>query len=298
MTAETVALGRRLFYDTRLSRDSTTSCASCHDPTVGFRDLRRVSQGVNGLDGTRQSMTILNVAIVKELFWDGRAKSLEEQSRGPVDNPVEFAFSHRGVQQRLESDTTYVEQFAKAFGPGEITYDKVAKSLAAFQRTVLSGNSPYDRFTFGRDSTALTVSQQRGLTNGLDGGRCTVCHTIGSANATFADTRFHNTGVAAMAFDRLSDQGRWKVTGVEHDRGAFRPPSLRNIVLFPHLMHNGRIAGLNAVFTHYGQGGVANKWLSPLISPLPPAAPQTVPEILDFLNALIGEWPENVGPPE
>ena len=242
MTAETVALGRRLFYDTRLSRDGTVSCASCHDPSAGFRDFRRVSQGVNGLDGTRQSMTILNVAVVKDLFWDGRANSLEEQAKGPVDNPVEFAFSHRGVEHRLRLDKDYVQQFAAAFGPGEITYDKAAKALAAFQRTVLSANSPFDRFTFGRDQSALTPSAQRGLNNGLVGSRCTLCHTVGGSNATFADIKFHNTGVAALSFDKLSDQGRWTVTGDEKDHGAFRPTSLRNIVLFPRLMHNGRIS--------------------------------------------------------
>jgi cytochrome c peroxidase len=289
-TSETAALGRRLFYETRLSRDGTESCASCHDPTLWFRDPRIISQGVNGLDGDRQSMTILNAAFVRELFWDGRAKSLEEQALGPVDNPVEFAFSHRGVEQRLEQDSGYVAQFAQAFGPGAITYEKVAKSIAAFQRTALSGNSPFDR-------NAMSLSAQRGFTNGFNGGRCNLCHKADGSFALFGDDQFHNTGVAAVSFNELSDQGRWKVTGRESDRGAFRPPTLRNVMRFPRLMHNGRM-GMSEVADHYGRGGVPNRWLSSSMAPLGPAAPNTISELLEFLEALVGEWPEHVGPPE
>jgi cytochrome c peroxidase len=289
-TFETAALGRRLFYETRLSRDGTESCASCHDPTLAFRDPRTVSQGVNGLDGDRQSMTILNAAFVKELFWDGRAKSLEEQALGPVDNPVEFAFSHRGVEQRLELDPSYVAQFAQAFGAGDISYDKVAKSIAAFQRTALSGNSLFDR-------NALSPSAQRGFSNGFNGGRCNLCHKVDGAFASFGDDEFHNTGIAASNFDELSDQGRWKVTGRERDRGAFRPPTPRNVTRFPRLMHNGRF-GMSSALENYGRGGVPNRWLSSLMVPLGPAAPNTLSELLEFLEALVGEWPEHVGPPE
>jgi len=289
-TFETAALGRRLFYETRLSRDGTESCASCHDPTLTFRDPRIVSQGVNGLDGDRQSMTILNAAFVKELFWDGRAKSLEDQALGPVDNPVEFAFSHRGVEQRLELDPSYVAQFAEAFGAGDISYDKVAKSIAAFQRTALSGNSPFDR-------NALSPSAQRGFTIGFNGGRCNLCHKVDGAFASFGDDVFHNTGIAAVSYDQLSDQGRWKVTGRESDRGAFRPPTLRHVTRFPRLMHNGKL-GLTSALENYGRGGVPNRWLSPLMVPLGPAGSNTLSELFDFLEALVGEWPEHVGPPE
>ena len=245
LTADTIALGRRLFYDPALSRDATVSCASCHDPVYAFRDPRRVSQGVNGLDGDRQSMSVFNAAYAKEVFWDGRAPGLERQAFGPVENALEFAFSHRGVEHRLEQSPSYVEQFAQAFGPGPITYEKVAKCIAAFQRTVLSGNSPFDKFQYGGDRNAMTPSAIAGIGN-LQGGGCTQCHSMGSQFATFSDDAFHNTGVAAISFDRLSDQGRWKVTGREADRGAFRPTSLRNIVLIPRLMHNGSL-GLSGV---------------------------------------------------
>ena len=298
LTAETVALGRRLFYDSALSRDQTESCASCHDPAAGFRDRRRVSQGVNGLDGDRQSMTVLNAAFAPEVFWDGRAKGLEEQARGPVENSLEFAFSHRGVELRLASDLSYVQQFAQAFGPGPITYEKVAKGIAAFQRTALSGNSPFDQFQFGNNRNALNASAQRGL-DLFDGiGGCTQCHKMERAYATFSDERFHNTGVAAISFDVLSDQGRWKVTGVESDRGAFRPPTLRNVELFPHLMHNGKMNSLSEVIDHYGHRGTPNRWLSPLLLDLGPAPPQVRQDVIAFLTSLSGEMPQNIGPPE
>jgi len=127
-TVETIALGRRLYYDKNLSRDRTESCASCHDPAAGFRDPRRVSQGVNGMQGERQSMSIFNVAYAKEPFWDGRATSLEDQALGPVQNPLEFGFSYHGIEQRLSVDPSYIDQFSAAFGPGPITYEKVAKA--------------------------------------------------------------------------------------------------------------------------------------------------------------------------
>jgi cytochrome c peroxidase len=296
LTAETIALGRRLYYDPVLSRDATVSCASCHDPVYVFRDPRRVSQGVNGLDGERQSMSIFNAAYAKEVFWDGRAPGLERQAFGPVESPVEFAFSHRRVEHRLEQSPSYVEQFAQAFGPGRITYEKAAKSIAAFQRTVLSGNSPFDKYQYGGDRNAMTPSAINGIGRFL-AGNCTTCHSMGDRFATFSDDAFHNTGVAAIAFDQLSDQGRWKVTGEEKDRGAFRPPTLRNITVVPKLMHNGSMT-LGAVADFYGRGGNINKWISPLLIAPGPAPPQIIQETTEFLNALTGEMPEHVGPPE
>jgi cytochrome c peroxidase len=296
LTAQTAALGRRLYYDPVLSRDATVACASCHDPAAAFRDPRRVSQGVNGLDGDRQSMTIFNAAYAKEVFWDGRAPSLERQAFGPVESGVEFAFSHRGVERRLEQDPTYVEQFAQAFGPGPITYEKAAKSIAAFQRTVLSGNSRFDRFQYGGDRTALSISAQNGI-GAFSGGGCTNCHAMSAQFSLFSDDQFHNTGVAALAFDRLSDQGRWKVTGKESDRGAFRTMSLRNVTQFSRLMHNGTL-GMGNIPDFYGRGGNRNQWISPLLPILGPASPQTIQSLSDFLDSLTGETPENVGPPE
>ena len=297
-TAETNALGRRLFYDTSLSRDRTESCASCHDPAAGFRDPRRVSQGVNGMQGERQSMSIFNVAYVKEPFWGGRATSLEDQALGPVGNPLEFAFSYHGIEQRLSADPGYVEQFTAAFGPGPVTYAKVAKCLASFERTLVSGNSPFDRFFYGGDKKALSDSAQRGLALFID--VCSNCHKMEDKQyATFSDVRFLNTGIAATAFDQLSDQGRWKVSGLERDRGAFRPPSLRNVAWHAPYMHDGSLRTLGDVVRYYARGGNKNRWLSgemPLGAP--PGALGFVDDLVNFLNSLTGELPPNAGPVE
>jgi cytochrome c peroxidase len=301
-TAETIALGRRLYYDKNLSRDRTESCASCHDPAAGFRDPRRVSQGVNGMQGERQSMSIFNVAYAKEPFWDGRASSLEDQALGPVQNPLEFAFSYHGIEQRLAADPGYVEQFTAAFGPGPITYEKVAKCLATFQRTIVSGNSPFDRFFYGGDKTALSPSAQNGFGLFTGPAQCTNCHTMETARyATFSDNRFVNTGIAATAFDQLADQGRWKVTGQEADRGAFRPPSLRNVALHAPYMHDGSLRTLDDVLAYYFRGGNPNRWLSREMPPVPPpgaVTPQALNDMIAFLNSLTGEMPPNVGPVE
>jgi len=301
-TVETIALGRRLYYDKNLSRDRTESCASCHDPAAGFRDPRRVSQGVNGMQGERQSMSIFNVAYAKEPFWDGRATSLEDQALGPVQNPLEFAFSYHGIEQRLSADPSYVDQFSAAFGPGPITYEKVAKCLATFQRTLVSGNSPFDRFFYGGDKTALSASAQNGFGLFIGPAQCTNCHKMETARyATFSDNRFVNTGIAATGFNQLSDQGRWKVTGQEADRGAFRPPSLRNVALHAPYMHDGSLRTLDDVLAYYFRGGNPNHWLSTEMPPVPPpgaVTPQGLNDMIAFLNSLTGEMPPNAGPVE
>ena len=301
-TAETIALGRRLYYDTNLSRDRTESCASCHDPAAGFRDPRRVSQGINGMQGERQSMSIMNSAYAKEPFWDGRATSLEDQALGPVQNPLEFGFSYHGIEQRLSADASYIDQFTTAFGPRPITYAKVAKCLASFERTILSGNSPFDRFFYAGDKTALSASAQRGFTAFSGVAQCTACHSMESPRyATFSANRFVNTGIAATGFDQLADQGRWKVTGQEADRGAFRPPSLRDVALHAPYMHNGTLRTLEDVIAYYLRGGNVNRWLSREMPPVPPpgsVGSQGIDDLVAFLNSLTGEMPQNVGPVE
>jgi cytochrome c peroxidase len=301
-TAETIALGRRLFYDKNLSRDRTESCASCHDPAAGFRDPRRVSQGVNGMQGERQSMSISNTAYAKEPFWDGRATSLEDQALGPVQNPLEFGASYHRIEQRVSADPSYVDQFAAAFGPGLITYEKVAKCLASFERTILSGNSPFDRFFYGGDKSAISVSAQRGFGQFTGPAQCTNCHKMESNRyATFSDNRFVNTGIAATSFTELSDQGRWKVSGKEADRGAFRPPSLRDVALHAPYMHDGTLRTLDDVLAYYFRGGNKNRWLSNEMPPVPPpgaVSPQDVSDVVEFLKSLTGEVVQNVGPVE
>lgn len=224
LTEESIALGRRLYYDPQLSLDSTISCASCHGPQTGFSDARSVSVGVGGKTGTRHSPTVINSAYSGLQFWDGRAASLEEQAVGPIANPVEMAHSLDGVVKRVQADATYREPFKKAWGTDQITIDMVAKSIASFERTVIAGDSPFDRFYYGHDKNALSPAAQRGLKIFTDPKKanCQVCHTIGQTYALFTDNKFHNLGVGADLNGKLTDVGRYAVTKNDADMGAFQ----------------------------------------------------------------------------
>ena len=162
-TAATIALGRKLFFDPILSANDTIACASCHHPDFGFTDGKQFSEGVGGQKGGRNAPTVINAAYNTFQFWDGRAPSLERQAEGPVQNPVEMAHTLEGVEKKLAAHATYSAKFEAAYGPGAITYEMVEKAIASFERTVLSGNSPYDRFRFGGEKDALSESAQRGL---------------------------------------------------------------------------------------------------------------------------------------
>ena len=180
-TADTVALGRRLYYDQALSADNTISCASCHGPQMGFTNTRPVSIGVGGKTGTRHSPTVMNSAYNTMQFWDGRAPSLEEQAKGPIANPVEMASTHADVVKRLQADPKYVALFKQAWGTKQVTIDLVAKSVAAFERTVLSGNSPFDPFLLRPRQNGTVASRTARAQLFMDPRKanCEVCHTVG-----------------------------------------------------------------------------------------------------------------------
>ncbi|MBK5292505.1 MAG: cytochrome-c peroxidase [Acidobacteriia bacterium] len=307
-TAETIALGRKLFFDGILSRDGKVSCASCHDPQVAFSDPRTVSIGVDGLAGTRQGMVIVNATHSFAQFWDGRALTLEQQAEGPVQNPIEMAHSLAGVERKLAADARYVELFGEAFSPGRITFEMVAKSLATYERMLVSGNSAFDRYYYGGDKTAMNESAIRGLKffldNTLDGPNCVSCHRIEPAYATFTEERFHNTGVAVDPETlNIRDAGRLAVTGLMKDRGAFKVPTLRNIALTAPYMHNGSMKTLEEAVDFYFQGGRPNPQLSGVMPHAPlhniPLAgqPQAKADLVEFMKALTGEMPELASPP-
>src|SRR5690348_13557314 len=222
LTVEKIALGRRLYYDPALSADKTVSCATCHHPDHGFSDGKPVSSGVQQKTGTRNSPTVFNAAYFEAQFWDGRSPSLEKQAEGPVQNPVEMAHTLKGVEERLNKNTSYQAEFARAFGPGPITYEMVEKAIASFERTVVSGNSPFDRFYYGGDKKALSPAAQRGLKVFTDAkkGNCAACHTIDAQYALFTDNKFHNVGVGVRG-GVAQDKGRYEVTKDEADTGAF-----------------------------------------------------------------------------
>ena len=300
-TAETIALGRKLYYDKALSVDNTVACASCHKPDAGFADPNQFSVGVNDGVGDRQSPPVMNAAYFNEQFWDGRAASLEEQAGGPVENPVEMAFTHEGVEKRLSQDQQYVAAFEAAWGPGPITYEKVAKSIAAFERTVLVGNSPFDRYLFGGEKDAMSEEAIRGLEAFRDPekGNCEVCHTINEEEgyALFTDNKYHNLGVGADIDGSLADEGRAKVTMQDADRGAFKTPHLRNVADSAPYMHDGHLKTLKEVLDFYIGAGNSNDFRDKEIHELDHLTGQERTDLIAFMEALSGEYPENVGDP-
>ena len=303
-TAETIALGRRLYYDPILSVDNTISCASCHHPDFGFSDGKQVSMGVRGQTGTRNAPTVFNAAYFTAQFWDGRALSLEKQAEGPVQNPVEMAHTLKGVEDKLMADPSYRAEFERAFGPGRITYERVEKAIAAFERTVISGDSPFDRYFYGKDEIALSDAAKRGLAIFRDPkkGNCTACHTLGEQYALFTDNKFHNLGVGVKVGPTgeplLTDPGRYDVTKAEADRGAFKTPSLRNIALTAPYMHDGSLKTLKDVIDFYVGGGNSNPHLDKEIHALNFLTGKEREDLLAFLESLTGEIPSNVGPPQ
>lgn len=298
-TADTIALGRRLYYDTGLSADNTVSCASCHDPRFGFADPKPVSEGVEKKTGTRNSPPVTNAAYFKVQFWDGRSPSLENQAEGPVQNPVEMANTLGAVEQKLNADPSYREDFAKAWGPGPITYEMVEKSIASFERTVISGNSPFDRWKYGHDENAVNSAVKRGFVvfTSKRKGNCAACHTVGEKYALFSDNKFHNVGIG-VDMGRITDPGLYAVTHDPTDTAKFKTPSLRNIALTAPYMSDGSLKNLKEVIDFYIGAGNSNPYLDKEIHVLDFLSGQERSDLEAFLNSLTGEMPANVGPPE
>ena len=301
-TARTVALGRKLYYDKTLSVDNSIACASCHDPEAGFADPNQFSEGVGGELGGRQAPPVMNAAYFTTQFWDGRAASLEEQAGGPVENPIEMAFTHEGVVERLSQDPVYTELFKEAWGEGPIAFEMVAKSIASFERTVLVGNSPFDRYMFGDDKEAMSEDAIRGLDVFTDPekGNCEVCHEINEEEgyALFTDNKFHNLGVGAELDGSLADIGRFEVSQVDTDKGAFKTPHLRNIADSAPYMHDGHLKTLKEVVDFYVGAGNSNDFRDEEIHELDHLSAQERADLIAFMEALSGEYPQGVGAPD
>jgi cytochrome c peroxidase len=298
-TRETIALGRRLYYDPQLSADGTISCASCHAPQFAFGDSRKVSLGVGGKTGTRHAPTVINSAYNAFQFWDGRSPSLEDQAKGPIANPVEMAHTLDGVVNRLQADPKYRELFKNAWGTDQITIEMVAKSIASFERTVIAGNSPFDRFYFGHDKKALSPAAQRGFKLFTDPKKanCAVCHTIGKDDALFTDNKFHNLGIGADTRGNLNDPGRYAVTKQDADLGCFKTPTLRNLANRAPFMHDGSFPTVKDALAHYIGGGNMNDHLDKQIHALDFLTFDERDDLLEFLDSLNGKLPDNIGPP-
>ncbi len=294
MTVEKVELGKMLYFDKRVSKDGTISCATCHDPTMGWAEDRPTSKGINDAEGHQQvgdrnSPTIINAAYATVQFWDGREPTLEAQAVGPVGNPIEMGSSMETVVATFSKIPEYEERFQKVFGTG-VTEDGFAQAIAAFERTILSGNSPYDKFTAG-DKEALSDVQKRGWE--LFDDHCATCHKP----PLFSNYRYYNAGVG---MDQATPhRGRMAVTGKIRDIGKFRVPALREVANTGPYFHDGSAATLEEAVALMAGGGKDNPYLSNPLKGIRAAglteADQTA--IVEFLRALSGEYPI-VEPPE
>ncbi|MHB1286220.1 MAG: cytochrome-c peroxidase [Leptospirales bacterium] len=282
-TATKVALGKTLFFDPRLSVNGSVSCAFCHVPAAGYGDPKQVSMGVGGKRGGRNAPSVLNAAYFPLQFWDGRAGSLEEQAIGPLMNPVEMGDpSYHWIVSRLNKIPSYRHAFYRAFGSG-VSIDHIAQAIAAFERTLVTPNSPYDRFMMG-EKNALTPAQKRGLAIFEGKGRCAVCHN----GALLSDGEFHNLGVPQVGTSSV-DVGRYAVTHNLTDKGRFRTPTLRNVALTAPYMHDGAFRTLGEVVDFYDAGGGKTPYAKDvLIAPLH-LSKQEESDLVSFLNSLSGE---------
>ncbi len=281
LTATKVTLGRMLFFDSRLSADRSVACATCHDPGRAFTSGQPVGVGVFGRKGTRNVPTLVNRTYGASFFWDGRMTTLEEQVLQPIQDSKEMDITVVEVVVRLGRDQDYSDLFQAAFGR-EVNEGDLAKALASYVRTILSGNAPIDRYLNG-DRDALTERQRQGLDLFRRKASCARCH----AGPTLSDEQFHNTGVA-WRDGRLLDQGRFVVTSEDEDRGAFKTPTLREVARTAPYMHDGSITTLEEVIEFYDRGGNPNPTLDARVRPLNLTAGEKG-DLLAFLRALSGE---------
>jgi cytochrome c peroxidase len=287
-------LGRWLFYDTRLSADHSISCASCHKPEYAFSEPTPVSTGIRGQKGARKAPSFINQAVTLSpaFFWDGRAASLEDQALGPIANPIEMGHTHAGMEKSLTAVAGYKPYFKEAFGTDQITKERVAQAIADYERTRVSGNSPYDRWRFKRDARAVSDAAKRGHDLFFDQAGCVQCH-VGS---NFTDGKFHNIGIGWDPRTKsFADEGRFAVTKAFPDHGAFKTPGLREVSKRAPYMHDGSIPTLRDVVKRYNDGGVKNPWLSVRIKPLH-LSEQDVDALVAFLESLAGEGYQDTPP--
>lgn len=286
-TAERVRLGRWLYFDARLSGDGTISCASCHKPENGFSEPTPVSTGIKKQKGGRKAPSFLNQAwtLYPHFFWDGRAASLEEQALGPIANPIEMGNTHEVMVTTLSQIAAYKPYFKEAFGSGEITKERVAKAIADYERTRMSGNSPWDRWKKNKDEAAVAADVKQGDALFFGKAECNQCHL----GQSFTDSLFHNLGIGwDEKANKLKDEGRAAVSKKKEDSGAFKTPGLREVKKRAPYMHDGSIATLREVVLHYNKGGNRNPYLSPKLKKLN-LTDAEVDALVKFMEALSGE---------
>ncbi|WP_437206062.1 cytochrome-c peroxidase [Planctomicrobium sp. SH664] len=288
-TPEKVLLGKQLYFDKRLSRDNSVSCASCHDPKKGFSNGEQFATGVDQLKGGRNSPTVINSAYHTLQFWDGRAATLEEQALGPVQNPIEMNMTLEEVVERLNKIPGYRQQFHQIFGT-PVTKEGIAKAIACYERTILSGNAPYDRYKAG-DATALSAGALRGMELFFGKAHCSACHS----GPNLTDNAFHNIGVGMD--QKQPDEGRFAISKLKGDTGAFKTPTVREIARTAPYMHDGSMKTLEEVVEHYNKGGIANPYLDEEIFELNLTAQEKQDLILFLTEGLSSsDYPEHEAP--
>jgi len=286
-----VELGRYLYFDKRLSADGTISCATCHEPKYAFTDGSAVSEGIRGQKGGRSAPTVINRAFSLAQFWDGRAATLEEQAKGPIANPIEMGNTHESAAATIGKIQGYRPLFAKAFGSDQVDIDRIAMAIASFERTVLSGSAPYDRYKKG-DKKAMSTEQVRGMSVFFDKAKCDRCHE----NSNFTLNAYANIGIG---MDKPEpDLGRFVMTKDPRDWGVFKVPTLREIEHTAPYMHDGSLKTLEDVVDYYDKGGNPNKNLDANIRKLN-LTEQDKKDLVAFLKALSGEgWQQIQAPAE
>ena len=274
LTEEGIALGKKLFFDKKLSKDNTQSCASCHNPRNSFTDSLRFSLGVDGVPGSRNSMPLFNLAwnFNDKFAWDGKELSLERQALEPVRNPIEMHNSWPNVALKLQQDQEYPSMFLNAFGTEKIDSTLVTKAIAQFERTLISGNTKFDQYLLG--NTSLSQQELNGFTIFMseDKGDCFHCHGSDN-NPLWTDNDFHNNGLDTS----FNDLGLGAVTGDPNDNGKFKSPSLRNLVYTAPYMHDGRFSTLEEVINHYSEGLQNSSTIDPLMKKVNQGGVQLTP---------------------
>jgi len=305
-------LGKVLFFDKRLSQDQTVSCATCHDPAAAFASKDALAVGIGNQKGARNAPTLLNSALSSSYFWDGRASTLEEQAKQPLLNPHEMGMTDEtALVARVSAIGEYQRSFRRVFPRDGITLNTIANAIAAFERSLVSNDAPFDRFTRG-NKKALTATQIRGLELFKGKAKCSECHSITRSVSLFTDAKFHNTGIRAkdLTYEALaqraeearkqtdaaklahdpafSDLGRFLVTRLQKDLGAFKTPSLRDVELTGPYMHDGSLKTLLDVVRFYNQGGNKNPMLDEKMIALN-LTEKEMNELVDFLRALTSD---------
>ena len=280
-TPERIALGKALFFDPRLSGNGALSCATCHNPALGWSDGLKTAVGTGGRVLGRATPTIVNTAYNTQFMWDGRKKSLEDQALGPMKTREEMDTDFTALLGRMRAMPGYVAMFEQAYPHEGISEETIAKAIAAFERTVVSSDSPFDRWVAG-DTRALTPAQWRGFQVFVDPakGNCAACHS----GPNFTDNGFHNIGIKSAG---AADPGRFAIRPIASIKGAFKTPSLRDIELTAPYFRDGSAATLRDVVDHYVRGGDDRSNLSPDIKPLD-LTEQEKEDLVAFMRSLTG----------